>query len=285
MTYEWKALAWIALPLGAVTLFGGLARHLSIPIRADICLKMLAAGIILITLTLEIFPSIAQIDHQGISKKTKGHNALGVILGFVSAALLMILLRLYLKKKIPKTAQGKEIMDHAYMASSTIDIFLSGLMMGMGLGVSKVAGLPLVVGSTLEIATSFLSMSKQSQRKPLSHLLLFYGTYALALFVGALVGFVGVEGLGGAQAYQRPGGKFILAFGAVTFAWIVIETLIRDAVVEETKCERSKEGKCKVNRSSTVSHTTTAMASGCFFAGVLAMLVGKWYSPKPTTHT
>ena len=219
-------------------------------------------------------PPIAPIDH-GNGHKT--YNGLAVICGFVGAAVLMILLRLYLKKKIPQTKKGKLIMDHSYMAAAIIDTFLAGLMIGMGLGVSKVAGLPLVAGTTLEIASSFLSMAKQSQKKRKRDILLYYMGYFLALVVGALVGFVGVEGLGGKTASQKPGGKFILAFGAVTFAWIVIETLIRDAFVEEAKCMKDKKGKCHVDRNGTVSHTTTAMASGCFFAGVLAMLIGKWY--------
>jgi hypothetical protein len=237
---------------------------------------MLAAGVIFITLTLEIFPVIANIDHGDTPSKTKLHNGLAVICGFVGAAVLVILLRLYLKKKIEQTPRGKLVFDNAYMAASIIDIFLSGLMMGMGLGISKVAGLPLVVASSLEISTTFLSTAKQSQKKPLKDLILYRGGYALALGVGALVGFVGVEGMGGAEATQKPGGKFILAFGAVTYAWIVVETLVRDAVVEETKC-LSKEGKCYVDRNATVSQSTTALASGSFFAGVLAMVVGKWY--------
>ena len=85
---------------------------------------------------------------------------------------------------------------------------------------------------------------------------------------------------GGVKASAKPGGKFILAFGAVTFAWIVIETLIREAFVEETKYLKTKDGKCHVDRNATVSHATTAVASGSFFAGVLTMLIGKWYTKR-----
>ena len=280
---QWKDFAWVALPLGFIIIFSLLASKLSIPIRVDICLKMLTAGIILITLILDIFPPISQINH-GEGHKATTVNGVAVALGFIGATVLMILLRLCLKKKITVGKDGKLVIDHSYMASAIIDIFLSGLMLGLGLGVGKETGLPLAVGTAIEIGSSFLATANQSQKKPKGELAIFYSAYGLALGVGSLVGFVLVEHLGGAKALQRPGGKFILAFGSVTYAWIVIETMIREAFVEETKCVRVKKGKdkgkCRVDRNQTVSHDTTAIASASFFFGVLAMLVGKWFGDK-----
>ena len=210
-----QILALTLIP-AAATIFGGAIavwRTPSETVRSVI--QHFAAGVVLAAVAGELLPEM-----------TREHQPLGVVIGFILGVALMLCVKLVAERD-EATSGGKV----GLLAAVAIDIFIDGLLIGVGFAAGARVGTLLVIALTLEllflglsVATSLAQANWGRGRN-----LLCIASLSGLVVAGASLGSALLGGLSGVAL------EIMLSFGAAALMYLVVEELLTEAhEVQET---------------------------------------------------
>ena len=176
-----------------------------------------AAGVVFAVFAGELLPEI-----------TKGHQPVGVVIGFSLGVAVLLAVR-QLAEALERRNGGKG--ESSLIAAVGIDVFIDGLLIGVGFAAGARVGLLLIVALTLELlflgvsVASSLGQAGASRRRILTTV----SGLSLAVIVGALLGGTLLQGLSGLAL------EIVLSSGAAALLYLVTEELLTEAhEVKET---------------------------------------------------
>ena len=203
----YAAIASVALLVGGVV---SLIKKPNAQVRSAIL--HFAAGVIFSVVSVELLPDIME-----------RHDTLEIATGFGAGVLLMLGIRYFLKPK--KENEDQLGFPTAFIVVIAVDLFIDGVLMGIGFVTSEETGIFLAVALSIELlslgmATSItLGNAKVDRKKSIVTIVglcvLVFGSTLLsaALLGGISSGFLEV----------------ILAFGLAALLFLVTEELLVDA--------------------------------------------------------
>jgi ZIP family zinc transporter len=210
-----RAVTYALIPAG-VLLVGGLVAAFRPPGKQlTSYLQHFAGGVVLAALTTELLPDIM---HR--------HRPIAATIGFAVGTGLMLLIRaIFGDEHEADDEKADDEVSGSMIAAVGIDLFIDGLLIGLGFAAGARTGLLLTFALGLEVL--FLGLSTTGV-KP-SRTLVRTGGYALALLVGTVAGAGLATQLGDRMM------EAALAFGAAALVYLVTEELLVEAhEVKET---------------------------------------------------
>lgn len=226
---------YVLIPVAA-TILGGLVAAIRRPgRRAASAIQHIAAGVLFAAVAGELLPDLL---HERAPIPT--------IVGFTVGTVLMLGVKEITRRvggaETPQSATGRSLL-----VTVGVDMFVDGLMIGIGFAAGAKAGLLLAVALTLELLFLGLAASAQLSQTGVSPPRAVATVTGLAVLV-VLGASVGIFLLGGLQG---PALALVLAFGTAALLYLVTEELLVEA------------------------HDVpdTPLLAGAFFAGFLALLV------------
>jgi ZIP family zinc transporter len=210
-----QILSLTAIPVVATILGGTLATFRTPSARLRSFVQHFAAGVVFAAVAGELLPEI-----------TKGHQPLGVVIGFTLGVGLMLLIRSWAERleRAPQTASSRS-GDLGLITVVGIDVLIDGLLIGVGFAAGARVGTLLVVALTLELLFLGISVASSlgsSGASRASRILTVVGLSALVI-IGALVGGTLLQGLSGLAL------EVVLSFGAAALLFLVTEELLTEA--------------------------------------------------------
>lgn len=207
------------IPVAATVLGGAIAVFRVPSDKTRSLVQHFAAGVVMAVVAGELLPEM-----------TREHRPLGVLIGFVLGVALMLGVKALTERIEQKDEQAGDGKAGLLIAVG-IDVFLDGLLIGVGFAAGERVGTLLVVALTLELlflgasVAASLTQAKVSRARTL---LTVAGLAALVV-VGALLGVTFLSGLTGLAL------EIVLSFGAAALMYLVVEELLTEAhEVKET---------------------------------------------------
>lgn len=195
-----------------------------------------AAGVVFSVVAVELLPDII-----------KTHAPLQLIIGFSMGFLVMIAIR-----KLTETAQEKQAANSTQglpmglLAGVAVDIFIDGLLLGIGFSAGNTEGILLTIALSVELLSlgmaTAIELSASTGKKKTVGLII---TLAAVFFISATLGATLLHNL------SHKALEVVLSFGLAALLFLVTEELL-------TEAHEEKE---------TVWHT------GAFFGGFLLFLI------------
>ncbi len=206
--------SYALLPLGA-TLLGALAALLHLPgpqLRSG--MQHFAAGVVFAVAAVELLPDVVA-----------SHTPLEVALTFSLGVGLMLGLRVLLPGAEGEVRTEGSQLPLALLGAVAIDVFIDGLLLGIGFALGAKAGRLLALALTLEalslgLATTLALMEVNTRRRAILLTMLGVGL----LFV--IGGVFGAAGLSGLSAHAL---SLVLAFALAALLFLVTEELLVEA--------------------------------------------------------
>jgi ZIP family zinc transporter len=207
------------IPVGA-TLLGGAIATFRVPIaKARSLVQHFAAGFVMAVVAGELLPEM-----------TREHRPLGVVIGFALGVALMLGVK-PMTERIERRDEQSGGGSAGLLVAVRIDVFLDGLLIGVGLAAGERVGTLLVVALTLELlflgvcVAATLGEAKVPRRRTL----LTVAGLSTLMIVGAAIGGSLLAGLSGLAL------EIVLSFGAAALLYLVVEELLTEAhEVQET---------------------------------------------------
>ena len=204
----------------AATVLGGAITVFRVPSdRTRSLVQHFAAGVIMAVVAGELLPEM-----------TREHRPVGVLIGFALGVALMLGVKALterIERSNEKTGGGKA----GLLIAVGVDVFLDGLLIGVGFAAGERIGTLLVVALTLELLFLGVSVAASLMQAKVSRartLLTVAGLSALVV-LGALLGASLLSGLTGLAL------EIVLSFGAAALMYLVVEELLTEAhEVKET---------------------------------------------------
>jgi ZIP family zinc transporter len=238
-----KVFKFVTIPLLAVIIGSiiGFREKVSPNVLSDF--QHLVAGIVIAAVGSELIPELSDAETR--------NERIGIIIGFAAGAVVMVLSRYLLEKNRRKVVAAAQELQEMRLSgipsqkpstpwglyiSSMIDIFIDGLLIGIGFG--TVTGQPiasrkdLVFGIVLAIGLGiegfFLTFSTNATmvefQSPKWAIYLAPVFYALGTLLGT---FGGVTVVANLQKTSPGAYHGILGFGVSALIWLAVSLLIR----------------------------------------------------------
>lgn len=200
----------------AATLLGGLAALWRTPtpmVRSAI--QHFAAGVVFSAIAVELLPELVGT-----------HASVPVMIGFIAGILLMLGVKAWAEKlsSFPRISSGP-VNPVGMVAIVAIDIFIDGLLIGIGYAAGKSRGQMLSYALTLELiflglaGASGLTAASVARRK----IVLIVAGFGVLVVAGIVIGVAALSGV------SRPMLAGLLAFGAAALLYLVTEELLVEA--------------------------------------------------------
>lgn len=207
-----QILSLTLIPVVATILGGTLAsvRTPSATLRSLV--QHFAAGVVFAAVAGELLPEI-----------TRGHQPLGVVIGFTLGVGLMLIIRQWAERLEGSGSTSKGTTGLITVVG--IDVLIDGLLIGVGFAAGARVGTLLVVALTLELlflGVSVAASLRQSGRSRGRTIGTVSGL-SLLVIVGALIGGLLLQGLSGLAL------EIVLSFGAAALLFLVTEELLTEA--------------------------------------------------------
>ncbi|TSA79811.1 transporter [Deinococcus detaillensis] len=202
----------------AATIFGGVVASYRVPgekLRSFV--QHFAAGVVFAAVAGELLPEI-----------TKGHQPVGVVIGFSLGVAVLLAVRQFAEALERRSGEKGE---SSLIAAVGIDVFIDGLLIGVGFAAGARVGMLLVVALTLELLFLGVSVASSLGQSGVSRArtILTISGLSLAVIVGSLLGGTLLQGLHGLAL------EIVLSFGAAALLYLVTEELLTEAhEVKET---------------------------------------------------
>jgi len=207
------------IPVGATLLGGAIATFKMPSAKARSLVQHFAAGVVMAVVAGELLPEM-----------TREHRPLGVLIGFALGVALMLGVKA-LTERIERRDEQQGTGTSGLLVAVGIDVFLDGLLIGVGFAAGERVGTLLVVALTLELLFLGVSVAASLGEAKVSRtrsLLTVAGLSALVI-VGAGLGGSLLAGLSGLAL------EIVLSFGAAALMYLVVEELLTEAhEVQET---------------------------------------------------
>lgn len=207
------------IPVAATVLGGAIAVFRVPSDKTRSLVQHFAAGVVMAVVAGELLPEM-----------TREHRPLGVLIGFVLGVALMLGVKALTERIEQKDEQAGDGKAGLLIAVG-IDVFLDGLLIGVGFAAGERVGTLLVVALTLELLFLGVSVAASLTEAKVGRarsLLTVTGLCGLVV-LGALLGGSLLSGLSGLAL------EIVLSFGAAALMYLVIEELLTEAhEVKET---------------------------------------------------
>ena len=230
--------AAVSFPVATATA-GGLAATCRPPgekVRSGV--QHFAAGLVFAAAATELIPDLG---HE--------HHRIAIAVGFAVGLALMLALEF-----LPVRLLGPERADSPAGALTAIgiDVFIDGLLIGIGFARGGHTGVLLTAALTVELAFLGLAIAVALQNAGSSHPTVIATTFGISLLVaaGGLLGATSLAHLSGAALTGT------LAFGTVALLFLVTEELLAEAH----------------------ERPDTPLLTAMFFVGFLAMLLASTFA-------
>ena len=223
------------VPAVCLLLAALVARRHSIGDRTRSALQHFAAGVVFSTVAVELLPDV-----------TRSHAVVEVVFGFGAGVALLLLIRHLTEAPPPSSARSETAQLPAGMLVAVgIDIFIDGLLVGLGFAVGAKEGLMVTGALTLELISLGLAIGSSMQMLRQSVVLRSSAVLVGGLLLGTALGASIVPHLSDHLLAA------VLAFGCAALMFLVTEELLVEA-------HESGE---------------TALGTALFFVGFAAFLV------------
>ncbi|TSA85499.1 transporter [Deinococcus detaillensis] len=207
------------IPVTATILGGVVASFRPPSPRVRSFVQHFAAGVVFAAVAGELLPQI-----------TKGHQPLGVVIGFALGVGVMLAVRALVGRLDPEEAEetdGEAAPRAAtgLLAAVGIDVLIDGLLIGVGFAAGERVGTLLVVALTLELLFLGLSVAASLGQRGASksRSILTVSGLSMLVIVGATLGGTLLQGLTGLPL------EIVLSFGAAALLYLVTEELLVEA--------------------------------------------------------
>lgn len=208
------------IPVFATVLGGAIATFRTPSEKLRSLVQHFAAGVVLAVAAGELLPEM-----------TKEHRPVGVAIGFVLGVALMLGVKA-ITERIEGRNESSGDSKAGLLTAIGIDVFLDGLLIGVGFAAGERMGVLLVIALTLELLFLGISVaaSLAEAKSPRSRNILTVAGLAGLVVVGALLSGSLLGGLSGL------GLEIVLSFGAAALLmYLAIEELLVEAhEVQET---------------------------------------------------
>ena len=207
------------IPVFATVLGGAIATFRTPSEKLRSLVQHFAAGVVLAVVSGELLPEM-----------TKEHRPVGVVIGFMLGVALMLGVKA-VTERIEGRSGSSGDSKAGLLTAVGIDVFLDGLLIGVGFAAGERVGTLLVIALTLELLFLGLSVaaSLAEAKFPRRRNILTVTGLAGLVVVGAWLGGSLLGGLSGL------GLEVVLSFGAAALMYLVVEELLTEAhEVQET---------------------------------------------------
>ena len=207
------------IPVFATVLGGAIATFRTPSEKLRSLVQHFAAGVVLAVVAGELLPEM-----------TKEHRPVGVVIGFVLGLALMLGVKA-VTERIEGRSGSSGNSKAGLLTAVGIDVFLDGLLIGVGFAAGERVGTLLVIALTLELLFLGISVaaSLAEAKFPRSRNILTVTGLAGLVAVGAWLGGSLLGGLSGLSL------EIVLSFGAAALMYLVVEELLTEAhEVQET---------------------------------------------------
>lgn len=206
-------LLYTLLPVAAVLLGGGVAIFKAPGPRLSSGIQHFAAGVVFAAVAVELLPEVM-----------RAHAPIPAMLGFAIGVAALLAVRWFAEQMQAQSVQ-KQAQPTSMLAVIGIDVFIDGILVGVGFAAGQEQGILLTIALTLEVLFLGLSTSAElseagaARGRVLGMVMLL----ALLLAIGAGLGVTLLRGLTGAAL------EAALAFGAAALLYLVTEELLVEA--------------------------------------------------------
>ena len=213
-----KVLLFALGPAAAMALGGAVAAFRAPGPRLNSYFQHFAAGVVFAAVATEVLPDVL---HE--------RAPVAAIIGFACGTALMLFIRWLTTKKLAgenaNSEGGKAKSPWSMIATIGVDVFIDGLLIGIGFAANAQTGLLLTIALGMEVLFLGLSTAAEMNEAGWSRgkLIATIGGLALLLPVG---GTLGASLLGGLQG---AGLEVALSFGAAALLYLVTEELLVEA--------------------------------------------------------
>ena len=228
-------LPFMLLPATALVVGGGVAWFRSPGAKLTSAAQHFAAGLVLAAVAIELLPEVIK---PGLS--------FWLFVGFVPGVALLLLLRRIFEKGGEEGAEQTE-SPVGLVSAIGVDVFIDGLLVGIGFAVGAKQGFLLAAAITVEVffLGVCISMAIRDAGHKLRAELVASVIPAVVLLVGSVIGVDVGSGLQGAPR------EVLLSFGVAALLFLVTEELLLEAH----------------------ERRDTVLVTSMFFAGFLALML------------
>lgn len=178
-----------------------------------------AAGVVFSVVAVEILPDVI-----------KEHKPVQVIIGFIAGLALMLLIR-----KFAEQQEGKEVtlnqnkLPVSLLVTIGIDIFIDGLLLGIGFSAGATTGMLLAIALAIELLSlgmataSELANNNIGKQKSIGLII----SLAFLFFISAVLGATLLHNLNDSAM------EIVLSFGLSALLFLVTEELLTEAHEEK----------------------------------------------------
>lgn len=206
-------LGYVLIPAAAVAAGGSIAafRQPSAGVRSSI--QHLTAGVVFAAVAMELLPDIL---HQA--------QPVAMVGGFTAGVLLMLVMKAYTSRAEKKNGKGTA-GPASLLWTLGIDVFIDGLLVGVGFAAGAKEGTLLTIALTGEVLFLGLSGAAALGKAGSSRGRIILTTMGLGavLLAGGSVGAAALKGLSGALL------EAVLSFGCAALLYLVTEELLVEA--------------------------------------------------------
>jgi zinc transporter, ZIP family len=235
-----KILLFSFIPIMGMIIGGTIALYYPLAKTMRGIVLHFAAGVVFAVVTVEILPDIL-----------KNHHVWIIGGGFGVGVMLMLCIRFFTRHSEQKykneSAGGIAKLPLGMLTGIAVDIFIDGLLIGIGFAAGAKEGILLTIALAIEIFSLGLAVSTQCRQEGLSKQtsLITFTTLSTFIFMGSFIGSLFYRFLHGNNLV------FILSFGLAALLYLVTEELL---------CEAHQE-------------TDSPLITGTFFLGFIVFLL------------
>ena len=201
----------VAFPVMA-GIIGGVVAVLRTPSPALVSgVQHFAAGVVLAAVAGEVLPELRELGPLWL-----------IVLGFAAGVALLVGMRRF---EGGGEGAAERRLPVGFLAVVGVDLFIDGLLVGIGAAVSTGTATIIAVALTVEVLFLGLSVALQLRRSGNSGFVAAVITAGLSLLV-ALGAILGALALGDADDAVL---SLVLAFAAAALLWLVVEELLVEA--------------------------------------------------------
>lgn len=206
-------ITYVLFPVAA-TIVGGVIAAIRPPgPKLKSAIQHFAAGVVFAAVAVELLPEIS-----------REHNTPAVIIGFTLGIGLMLGMKWLLRRFVPG-GEGADAPPTSMAITIGIDIFIDGLLIGIGFTAGAEVGVLLTIALTIELLFLGLSVAVALSEAGIARSRIMAITAGLGslVLVGAIIGASALAGLAGSVLVA------MLALGAAALLYLVTEELLIEA--------------------------------------------------------
>lgn len=178
-----------------------------------------AAGVVFSVVAVELLPDIV-----------KNHKPLQVIIGFAAGLVVMLGIKRFTEaKEGAEDVTGKSKVPVSLLVAIGVDIFIDGLLLGIGFAAGSTEGILLAIALSVELLSLGMATASELSNNDISKKksLWLITDLALVFFLSAVLGATLLQNL------SHSAMEIVLSFGLSALLFLVTEELLTEAHEEK----------------------------------------------------